>query len=136
MNNYELVIIFDPVLSEDELKDEIGTYKDIVTASGGSIVNDERWGMKPLAYTIKRKTTGIYYLCEFLAEGTVIPKLETQFGRDDKIIRQVITRLDKYAIEYAVRRRKRLSGLKEESKNPVEVATVEAGDSNEKGTNL
>jgi small subunit ribosomal protein S6 len=133
MNHYELVIIFDPVLSPEELKDEIAAYQGIITAEGGSIVHEERWGLKTLAYPIKRKTTGIYYLCEFAAEGPVIQKLETQFGRDDRIIRQLLTRLDKYGIEYAERRRQRLARpkdepkeeVKRESKKPVEATVSE-----------
>jgi small subunit ribosomal protein S6 len=131
MNQYELMIIFDPVLSEDDLKDEIGTYKDIVTASGGSIVHEERWGLRPLAYTIRRKTTGIYYLCEFKCEGEIIAKLETQFGRDDRIIRQVITRLDKYGVAYAERRRQKQNAPKEEPRRPEEPAVAEAVDTND-----
>ena len=113
MNSYELVIIFDPVLSDDELRDEIKTYQDIITSGGGSMVHEERWGLRPLAFPIRRKTTGLYYLAEFQCPGEVIARLETQFGRDDRVIRQVITRMDKYAIEYAERRRRRLQAAKE-----------------------
>lgn len=123
MNNYEIVLIFDPVLSEDELNDEIRTYKDIIT-SEGSIVSEERWGLRPLAYAIKRKTTGIYYLCEFKSAGSVIPKLETQFGRDDKVMRHVVTKLDKYGVEYAERRRQRLYAPKEDAKSSSEAVTA------------
>lgn len=120
MNNYELVIIFDPVLSDDELNDEVKTYGSIITEAGGSVSHDERWGLRPLAYPIKRKTTGIYYLAEFSGPGEVVGRLETQFGRDDKVIRQLITSLDKYAVAYNERRRRRMQEKAEAKEEPKE----------------
>lgn len=106
MNQYELVMILTPVLSEEEVKKTVDRYKDFVTENGAEMIHEEAWGLKQLAYPIQKKTTGIYYLLEYKAPGDVNGKLDILFGRDDNVIRFLTTRLDKYGIEYAEKRRR------------------------------
>ena len=70
--------------------------------------------MKKLAYNIEKKTSGFYNLIEFKAEPTLINKLETGYRRDEKVIRYMTVKLDKYAVAYAEKRRAKL-GKKEEA---------------------
>ncbi len=70
------------------------------------MLHEEDWGMKKLAYPIQKKSTGFYNLFEFKADPSLIEKLETQFSRDERIIRFLTVRLDKYAIEYSNKRKK------------------------------
>jgi len=109
LNQYELVIIFTPILSDDNLKKEIKKYSDYIKDNKGEIVNEEIWGLRQLAYPIQKKTTGIYYLLEFKIESTLIGRMETIMGRDENIIRELITKLDKDSIVYNVGRRARLA---------------------------
>ncbi len=106
LQSYELMIIFTPVLAEDEYKAAQQKFSDIITAGGGSITSSEPIGLKNLAYPIAKKTTGLYWLTEYMAPTNVNQQLEIQMGRDESIMRQMITRLDKYAVEYNDRRRK------------------------------
>lgn len=53
----------------------------------------------------QKKTTGFYYLIEFEGEGDLVEKLETQYRRDERVIRFLTFRMDKYAVEYAEKRR-------------------------------
>ncbi len=78
------------------------------------IENEESWGLKKLAYSIQNKTTGFYHLFQFSADGSIVAKLETAYRRDEKIIRFLTFRLDKYAYEYAEKRMKKLSKKSEE----------------------
>ena len=87
MNNYETVFIVTPVLSEAQVKEVADKFQGIITENGGQIVNGENWGLKKLAYPIQKKTTGFYFLVEFEAEGQLIEKLETNYRRDERIIR-------------------------------------------------
>ena len=105
LHNYELMIIFTPVLAEEEYKAAQQKFSDIITTNGGSIVHSDAMGLRPLAYPIAKKTTGLYWLIEYQAPTNVNVKLEIQMGRDESIMRQMITRLDKYAVEYNDRRR-------------------------------
>ena len=68
-------------------------------------MNEENWGLRKLAYPIQKKTTGFYNLLEFDADPSVIAKLEIQFRRDERVIRFLTFRMDKFAAEYAAKRR-------------------------------
>ncbi|MFI3320368.1 MAG: 30S ribosomal protein S6 [Rikenellaceae bacterium] len=114
MNNYETVFIVTPVLSEAQVQEVADKFQGVITENGGQIVNSEKWGLKKLAYPIQKKTTGFYYLVEFAAEGDIIEKLETQYRRDERVIRFLTFKQDKYAVEYSARRRAKLSNKQEE----------------------
>ena len=105
MNQYETVFILTPVLSDAQMKETVEKFKDILASSGAEIVNEESWGMRKLAYPIEKKSSGFYEFIEFNAEPDVIAKLEVNFRRDERVIRFLTVKQDKFASEYAVRRR-------------------------------
>jgi len=105
LNHYETVFIVTPVLSDAQMKETVKKFKDLITGEGGEIVNDEDWGLKKLAYPIQKKTTGYYYLIEFKASGAFIKKFETEYRRDERVIRFLTFSMDKFAIAYAEKRR-------------------------------
>ena len=105
MNHYETVFIATPVLSDVQPKELFGKFPGVITENGGQIVSSEDWGLRKLAYPIQKKTTGFYYLIEFEGEGDLVEKLETQYRRDERVIRFLTFRMDKYAVEYAEKRR-------------------------------
>ncbi len=113
MNQYETVFIATPVLSEPQMKEAVKKFRDIITSNGGEIVHEEDWGMKKLAYPIQHKSTGFYHLFEFKAQPDMIAKLETEFRRDERIIRFLTVKLDKYAIAYSEKRRNLMKQKKE-----------------------
>ena len=114
MNQYETVFILTPVLSDEQMKETAAKFKKVLTDKGAEIINEEAWGLKKMAYAIQKKSTGFYCLMEFKAEPEVIKILETAFRRDEKVIRFQTVKLDKYAVEYAEKRRSKL-GKKEEA---------------------
>ena len=105
MNKYETVFILTPVLSDVQMKEAAAKFVKVLTDNGATIVNEEEWGMRQLAYPIQKKTSGWYVLIEFDAEPTIVKKLETAYLRDDNVIRFLTFHLDKYAAEYAAKRR-------------------------------
>ncbi len=109
MNNYETVFILTPVLSDAQTKEAVDKFTQLLKDNGATIVNEENWGLKKLAYPIEKKSTGYYTLVEFDAEPSVIKTLETAFRRDERVMRYLTFRLDKYAKEYADKRRARRS---------------------------
>ena len=114
MNQYETVFILTPVLSDEQTKETVAKFKKVLADKGAEIVNEEAWGLKKLAYQIEKKTSGFYFLIEFKAEPAVIKTLETAFRRDEKVIRFQTVKFDKFAAEYAEKRRNKL-GKKEEA---------------------
>jgi small subunit ribosomal protein S6 len=125
MNNYETVFILNPVLSEDQAKDTVDKFVNVLTKAKAEIINTENWGLKKLAYPINKKSTGFYNLIEFKAEPQTIAALETEYRRDESVMRFLTTVLDKHAVVYNERRRKGEFKNKENRK-PVKKAEEEA----------
>ena len=105
MNNYELMVIFTPVLSDDEFKAAQRKFASLVTDNGGQMVAENAWGLKSLAYPIQKKTTGLYWVMEFIAPSDFNEKLKIQLLRDESVLRHMATKLDKYAVEYNHKKR-------------------------------
>lgn len=105
IKSYETVFILTPVLSEAQMKDAVEKFKGILVDQGAKIINEEVWGLKKLAYPIMHKSTGFYNLFEFEAETSVIDKLETEYRRDEKVMRFLTTVLDKHSLAYNAKRR-------------------------------
>lgn len=109
MNQYETVFILTPVLSDDQAKETVEKFVTLLKNNGAEIINEEKWGLKKMAYAIDKKSTGFYNLVEFKAEPTVVNTLETGYRRDERVIRFMTVKLDKYAAQYAEKRRNKLS---------------------------
>ncbi len=105
LNQYETVFIATPVLSESQMKEAVAKFKKIITDSKGEIVYEEDWGLKKLAYPIQKKSTGFYHLIEFRAEPDLIAKLEVEYRRDERILRFLTMKMEKYAVVYAEKKR-------------------------------
>ena len=113
MNQYETVFILTPVLSDEQMKEAVAKFKTLLTDNGAEILNEEIWGLKKLAYNIQKKASGFYALLEFNAEPSVINTLETGFRRDEKVIRYITVKQDKYSAAYAEKRRAKWAAKKE-----------------------
>lgn len=105
LNNYETVFISTPVLSESQMKEAVDKFKKILTSDGAKIIHEENWGLRKLAYPIQKKSTGFYYLIEFTSDGSMLDKLEIEYRRDERIIRFLTVKLDKYGAAYAEKKR-------------------------------
>jgi small subunit ribosomal protein S6 len=107
MNQYETVFILTPVLSEEQMKEAVKKYQDFLKDNGAEIVHEEHWGMRRLSYPIQKKSTGFYHLIEFRAEGNLIAELEVQYKRDERLLRFLTVKLDKHAVAYNEKKRKK-----------------------------
>ncbi len=107
MKNYETVFILNPVLSEDQAKDTVEKFVKVLTKAKADVINVEKWGLKKMAYAIQNKSTGFYNLIEFTTTSSdLINILETEYRRDESVVRFMTTVLDKHAVIYNERRRK------------------------------
>lgn len=105
MQNYELMVIFTPVLSEEEYKAAQKKFSAFVTENNGEVVHENPWGLKSLTYPIRKKTTGLYWVMEYKAPSDFNEKLKIQLLRDESVLRHMFTALDKYAVEYNGKKR-------------------------------
>ena len=105
MNQYETVFILTPVLSDEQMKETVEKFKGVLTNAGAEIISEENWGLKKFAYPIDKKTTGFYVLVEFNAAPETIKTLEIAYRRDERVLRFLTVKMEKYAAEYAAKRR-------------------------------
>ena len=108
MNQYETVFILNPVLSETQVKETVSKFEDFLTSKGAEMVSKEDWGLKKLAYEIQHKKSGFYTLFQFEAPGEILIAFETEFRRDERVMRFLTVALDKHAVSWAERRREKL----------------------------
>lgn len=111
---YETVFILTPILSEAQTRDAVEKFRALLTENGGVIVHEEDWGLRKLAYPIQKKNTGYYQLFEYTGPNDLVDRLETEFRRDERIIRFLTVSLDKHAVAYNEKKRKGLVGKKKE----------------------
>jgi len=106
MRHYEVTFIVDPVLTTDEIKSTASIYHDLITAEGAKIIHSDEMGLKQLAYTINKRSSGIYYCVEYSTDSMELnSKLELALRRDERIMRFLVIHLDKYAIQYNIDKR-------------------------------
>jgi small subunit ribosomal protein S6 len=105
IQNYEMMLIFTPVLADDEFKAAQKKFTSFIKENGGEIVHENAWGLKSLAYPIQKKTTGLYFVVEFTAPTDLNAKMEIQLNRDESVMRHMINHLDKFAVAYNNRKR-------------------------------
>ncbi len=125
-NHYETVFIMTPVLSEEQMKETVQKFENVLTGKGAEIVHQENWGLRKLEYPIQKKSSGFYHLFEFKATGDVVGELELQFRRDERIMRFLTVTMDKYAIAFAEKRRnnRKEKAAKEEEAQPAAETVV------------
>ncbi len=111
LQSYELMVIFTPVLAEEDYKNAQKKFQDFIKENGGDITHSDAMGLRSLAYPIRKKTTGLYWLMEYKAPTDLNAKMEVQLNRDEHIMRHMTTHLDKYAEAYNLRRRNKHAAL-------------------------
>ena len=93
MRHYETTYILRPNLGEEQFTEIIDRTNAIVTDDKGSIIALDRWGMKKLAYEIKKETQGCYVYMNYAAPGSTIQEIERIFRIDDRVLRYLTVKL-------------------------------------------
>ena len=108
MNNYETVFILNPVLSDDQIEEAVKKYENLISKLKAKIIVKENWGLKKFAYPIQNKKSGFYHLLEYQGDVSVSKSLEMEFRRDERVMRYLSVKLDKHAVDWSEKRRKKL----------------------------
>ena len=97
MRTYELAIVADPRLTDEDFVSLVDEYKQLITSRGGEVVREESWGKRKLAYPIRKLTEGRYtflYLQMEPQTAALIPEVELRLGQNDKVLRFLSVRTD------------------------------------------
>ncbi len=131
MKNYEVTFIVDPVLSGDEIKATAQTYGDMLKTAEAVIVGIDEMGLRTLAYPINKRNSGVYYCIEFkLAANEFIDDFELALRRDERIMRFLTFKLDKFGVKYNENKR---NGLIGKAKRPKSKDKKETGRGDRRG---
>ena len=90
MRNYELMILFDPNLQDEEKKALLDKIHQTITANKGTIIKTNEWGRRKLAYEIKKFQEALYVLIDFELEPVNIANLESSIRFEEKILRYLL----------------------------------------------
>ena len=87
MRRYETIFILRPSLNEDEITAIIDRSTNILTEVDGQIIELDKWGMKKLAYPIKKDLQGYYVFCDYCSTPDAVAEMERKFRLDDAVLR-------------------------------------------------
>lgn len=103
MNIYENIVILNASLGDEEIETASGKIKNLITNSGGEILNTEVWGRRKLAYEIKKQKKGFYLLLVFKSPSAAIRKLEDYYKVFDPVVKYMVIKLEKKQAEAALK---------------------------------
>jgi small subunit ribosomal protein S6 len=105
MRRYETIYILRPTLSEDEVNEVIEKANAILCTDGGEIIANDKWGLRKLAYLIKKETQGYYVFCDYGTPSANVTEMERIFRIDDAVMKyltiKVTDSIDAEGIEAA-----------------------------------
>lgn len=110
MRVYETTYIVTPDLQQADYETIIKKFNQLLADNGAKITHQELWGIQKLAYEIEAKTSGYYVFTEFQSDNIDInAKLEQEYIYDERLMRFLTVRLDKFAREWNEKRKAKLS---------------------------
>ena len=106
MNCYEHTLITKQDLQENQAKNLISKYEEIITKNEGKVLKTEEWGLKNFSHKIKNNKKGFYFHIKFKGTGKTIHELEKAENIDQMLIRFLTVRVKKHDLkkEYFERR--------------------------------
>ncbi|MBI4777024.1 MAG: 30S ribosomal protein S6 [Deltaproteobacteria bacterium] len=87
MRRYETIYILRPDLPEDEIEALCQRLTKVITDHGGKVLSEDRWGLRTLAYIVKKHRKGYYVLLDYVAKSDALAELERTFKMIENVIR-------------------------------------------------
>ncbi len=95
MNYYEITVIIEPTLSDEDLEAVLEKIRNFITKGEGDVLKEDRWGKRTLAYELNKKSQGYYVLFTFKAPPALIKTLEDFFKVYDPVFKYMAVKLEK-----------------------------------------
>lgn len=94
MRKYDTIFILKPTLTDEERVAKIEFFKEVITKNGGEIKATDDWGMRELAYRIKKNSRGYYFVIYFETEPKNILELERNYRINEDVIRHIVVKYE------------------------------------------
>ncbi len=95
MKNYELLLVFKPTLTEEELKAKVAFMKEVLEKNEATIASVDEMGTRRLAYEIKKFQRGVYVVFYFTAPASSISEIERIIRINEEIIKFLTVKFEK-----------------------------------------
>ena len=119
IRKYETIYIVKPDLAEEDLKALTDKVQDVIAANSGDLKRLEDWGVRKLAYVIKKSPRGRYVYLRYDGVETLVAELERRMRLDDRILRYLTVKIEKETAAPAV------AEVPEEGETATETAVTE-----------
>ena len=130
MRHYETTFILRPNLGEEQFTEIIDRTCGIITDDGGTVIDTDRWGIRRLAYEIRKESQGYYVNLNYAAPGQTIEEIERVFRIDDRVLRYLTVKLADRIDEEGIRKATQSFALRPEEEagddQPVDTASQES----------
>ena len=103
MRRYETIVIVRSNVAEDEIDAVINKTNSIIESDGGAIINIDKWGLRKLAYLIKKEAQGYYVYIDYGTIPASVSEMERIFRIDDRVIKYLTVKLAESCDPYAIK---------------------------------
>ena len=93
MRRYETIYILRPTLGEEEINKVVESTNTILASDGGEIIALDKWGLRKLAYLIKKEANGYYVFCDYGTDPANVTEMERKFRIDDAVMKYMTVKL-------------------------------------------
>ncbi|MDR2669564.1 MAG: 30S ribosomal protein S6 [Desulfovibrio sp.] len=94
MRRFETLLLFSPELSSESRNATLAGFKDIIAREGGTLTAEDNWGMRDLAYPVKKQMRGWYTRLEYLAPPAAIAEFERNIRISEDVFKFLTVKLD------------------------------------------
>ena len=135
MRRYETIFILRPNAGEEEINRIVESTTQIILDEKGTIIELNKWGMKKLAYLIKKESLGYYVYCDYAGTPAAVAEIERKFRIDDSVLKYMtIKTADSITEEQIQQALADISAKEAALVESEETETVDSNDSVEKET--
>jgi small subunit ribosomal protein S6 len=97
LQEYECMMVIHPGASAPEAEAIIARFENSVRNHGGAVTRRDDWGVRKLEYEIEKQTNGHFWLFGFTADNSLVSEADRDMRLDDKVIRHLIVRDERWA---------------------------------------
>ena len=102
---YEELFIIRPDATEEEISPIVEQVRGVITAAGGTVDKEDRWGVRKLAYRVQKRNEGYYVLLQFTSDAQTVKEVERRLRVNDAVLKFQTVRIDE-KLKWLEKRRK------------------------------
>ena len=93
MNKFEVVLILNPELATNSLKNEVDQFKSKLETHSAKIINEENWGLRDLSYNINKFKKAFYRFFQIETSGSIVKEISKELNQSENLIRYIFIKV-------------------------------------------